>query len=43
MAANLSMQKGKVIEVPDIIENLDYPGYTEIPSRNADLPMPEKI
>ncbi len=42
VAANLSMQQDKVIQISDIVNNLDYPDYTEMPSRSGPLPMPSK-
>jgi hypothetical protein len=41
IAANLSIASGQPVEVNQIIQNLDYPDYTQMPSSTAPLPMPK--
>jgi predicted dehydrogenase len=43
IAANQSFISGKPTEIADLVQNIGYPDYTEMPSREGSLPMPEKI
>jgi predicted dehydrogenase len=42
-AANLCFKTGQPIQIADLVQNIGYPDYPEMPSRTADLPMPPKI
>ncbi len=42
-AANRCFQTGQPIQVADLVQNIGYPDYPEMPSRTAPLPMPQKI
>ncbi|MDZ7319708.1 MAG: Gfo/Idh/MocA family oxidoreductase, partial [candidate division KSB1 bacterium] len=41
-AANRCFQSGQAIQVSELVQNIGYPDYPEMPSRTAALPMPEK-
>jgi predicted dehydrogenase len=41
-AANLSISNGQLITISDLVQNIGYPDYPEMPSRTGALPMPEK-
>lgn len=42
IAANHSMSKGISVKIADLVKNIDYPEYPEMPSKTDSLPMPEK-
>lgn len=42
VAANLSIANGKLITISDLVQNIDYPDYPDMPSRMGSLPMPGK-
>lgn len=41
-AANLSFNRGETIKIADLVSNLAYPDYPEMPSKTASIPMPGK-
>ncbi len=43
VAANLSMANGQLITISDLVQNIGYPDYPEMPSRTGPIPMPEKV
>ena len=43
VAANTCFKTGQLVKIADLVKNIDYPDYPEMPSRTAALPMPEKI
>jgi predicted dehydrogenase len=43
VAANICFQTGQPVTIADLVQNIDYPDYPDMPSRVASLPMPEKI
>ena len=43
VAANVCFQTGQPVKIADLVQNIGYPDYPEMPSRTASLPMPEKI
>jgi predicted dehydrogenase len=43
VAANHSFLTGQPTEIADLVQNIDYPNYPEMPSRFDPVPMPEKI
>ena len=43
VAANVCFQTGQPVMITDLVKNIGYPDYPEMPSRTASLPMPEKI
>jgi predicted dehydrogenase len=42
VAANISITNGQQVSIPDLVNNIGYPDYPEMPSRTAAVPMPEK-
>jgi predicted dehydrogenase len=42
VAANLAISTGKSVQIADLVYDLGYPDYPEMPSRTAPVPMPEK-
>ena len=42
-AANQCFKTGQPIQVADLVQNVGYPDYPEMPSKTATLPMPESI
>jgi hypothetical protein len=42
-AANLCFKTGQSVQIADLVQNIGYPDYPEMPSRTVDLPMPPKI
>ncbi len=42
VAANLSIANGQLITISDLVRNIGYPDYPEMPSRTGPIPMPEK-
>jgi predicted dehydrogenase len=42
VAANISIANGEFINISDLVKNIGYPDYPEMPSRTGSLPMPEK-
>jgi len=43
VAANVCFQTGQAVNIADLVQNIGYPDYPEMPSRTASLPMPEKM
>ena len=43
VAANVCFQTGLPVKIADLVQNIDFPDYPEMPSRTEDLPMPEKM
>jgi len=43
IAANLSFQSGQEIKIAELVKDIGYPDYPEMPSRTAPIPMPAKI
>jgi hypothetical protein len=42
-AANRCFQTGQPILIADLVKNIGYPDYPEMPARTESLPMPQKI
>jgi predicted dehydrogenase len=42
VAANLAISTGKPVQIADLVHDVGYPDYPEMPSRTAPVPMPEK-
>lgn len=42
IAANISIQTGKTVEISKLIKNIAYPDYPVMPARLESLPMPPK-
>ncbi len=42
-AANRCFQTGQPVTIADLVQNIGYPDYPEMPSRTESLPMPEKM
>ncbi len=42
VAANLAISTGKPVQITDLVHDLGYPDYPDMPSRTAPVPMPEK-
>jgi len=42
VAANRSFETNQEVKISDLVTGIDYPVYTEMPSRTGDLPMPVK-
>jgi predicted dehydrogenase len=42
VAANLSIANGELITISDIVQNINFPDYPEMPSQMGSLPMPGK-
>ncbi len=42
-AANQCFKADEPVQIVDLVKNIGYPDYPEMPSRTASLPMPEKI
>lgn len=42
VAANISMQNGKEVLISDLVKNLKRPEFSEMPSKNSRLKMPNK-
>jgi predicted dehydrogenase len=42
IASNLSIANGQLIKIADLVQNIDYPDYPEMPLHEGTLPMPEK-
>ncbi len=42
-SANLCFKTGQPIKIKDLVQNVNYPDYPEMPSRTESLPMPQKI
>ncbi len=43
VAANKCFETNTMVKIPELVSDIGYPVYSEMPSRTADLPMPEKI
>lgn len=43
IAANTCFQTGQLVKIDDLVQNIGYPEYSDMPSRTKALPMPEKI
>jgi predicted dehydrogenase len=41
-AANRCFKTGSPVNIADLVQNIGYPDYPEMPSRTAPLPMPKK-
>ena len=42
IAANKCFETGKTVSISELVSDIGYPAYPEMPSRTADLPMPGK-
>lgn len=42
IAANKCFETGVATKISDLVTGIGYPDYTEMPSRKADLPMPQR-
>ena len=42
-AANRSFVTGQPVSISDLVQNIGYPDYPEMPSRTGPLPMPAKL
>ena len=42
VAANISIQSGELIKIPDLVSGIGYPEYPQMPSPTGSLPMPKK-
>lgn len=43
IAANTCFQTGHQVKIADLVQNIGYPDYPEMPSRTVTLPMPGRI
>ena len=43
VAANVCFQTGQAVNIADLVQNIGYPDYPEMPSGTEALPMPEKM